>query len=314
MATMKAVRFHEYGGPDVLRFEDAPRPDPAADEVLIRVHASGVNPVDWKIRAGRARRWRSYNLPLIPGWDVSGVVEAVGSEAKRLKPGDEVYSRPDLTRNGSYAEYIVVRESEVALKPKSMDHVVAAAIPLAGLTAWQALFDGDRLQSGQTILIHAAAGGVGSFAVQMAKLRGARVIGTASPRNHEFLKSLGADEVVDYNRVKFEDAVHDVDMVLDTMGSHDDIQDRSWKVLRPGGILVGILDMPSDEKAAEHGVRKAHVLVRADVPQLEEIAKLADAGKIKPVIQAVLPLAEARQAQEMSATGHTRGKIVLRVV
>jgi NADPH:quinone reductase-like Zn-dependent oxidoreductase len=312
MATMKAVRIHEYGGPEVLKYEDAPRPNPAPDEILIRVHAAGVNPVDWKVRAGFAKDRLKYKMPFIPGWDVSGVVEAAGASAKRLKVGDEVYGRPDIARDGSYAEYIAVRESEAALKPKSIDYVTAAAIPLAALTAWQALFDGAKLSAGQTVLIHGAAGGVGSFAVQFAKLKGARVIGTASKKNHEFLRSLGADEVIDYNTTKFEDAVHDVDAVFDTITG--ETADRSWQVIKKGGAYVSILAPPSQEKAAAHGVRAVHTFVQLNLDELNEISKLVDAGKVKVIIEKVLPLAEARAAQESNATGHTRGKIVLRVV
>lgn len=312
MATMKAVRVHEYGGPEVLKYEDAPKPTPAADEVLIRVHAAGLNPVDWKVRAGLAKGRLNYKMPFIPGWDVSGVVEAVGSGAKRLKVGDEVYSRPDISRDGSYAEYIVVRESEVALKPKSIDHVTAAAIPLASLTAWQALFDAAKLTAGQTVLIHGAAGGVGTFAVQFAKTKGARVIATASKKNHDFLRSLGADEVIDYNTTKFEDVVHDVDAVLDTITG--ETADRSWQVIKKGGVYVSILAPPSKERAAERGVRAEHVFVQAKPDQLDEIGKLVDAGKVNVIIEKVFPLTQARAAQELNATGHTRGKIVLRVV
>jgi NADPH:quinone reductase-like Zn-dependent oxidoreductase len=312
MATMKAVQIHEYGGPEVLRYEDAPRPDPASSEVLIRVHAAGVNPVDWKVRQGFAKERLKYTMPFIPGWDVSGVIEAVGPDTARLRRGDEVYSRPDIARNGSYAEYIVVRESEVALKPKSIDHVTAGAIPLTALTAWQALFDAAKLAAGQTVLIHGAAGGVGTFAVQFAKLKGARVIGTASKRNHDFLRSLGADDVIDYNTTKFEDVVHDVDVVLDTITG--ETTDRSWQVLKKGGILVSILMPPSPEKAAQHGVRCAHTFVQPNIGQLDEIAKLVDSGKLKVIIDKIFPLVEARAAQELNATGHTRGKIILRVI
>jgi NADPH:quinone reductase-like Zn-dependent oxidoreductase len=202
----------------VLRYEDTPRPAPAAGEVLIKIRAAAVNPADWKIRAGYAKDFLKYKLPFIPGWDASGVIEEVGAGAARLKKGDEVYTRPDITRDGSYAEYIIVRESEVALKPKSLDHVHAAAIPLAALTAWQALFDAGGLTAGQRVLIHAAAGGVGSFAVQLARWKGAHVIGTASARNQQFLRELGADETIDYNAGRFEDVVRDVDVVLDAMG------------------------------------------------------------------------------------------------
>jgi NADPH:quinone reductase-like Zn-dependent oxidoreductase len=207
---------------------------------------------------------------------------------------------------------MVVKESEVALKPKSIDHVTAAAVPLAALTAWQALFDAAKLSAGQTILIHGAAGGVGCFAVQFARLKGAHVIGTASQRNHEFLRSLGADEVIDYNTTKFEDVVHDADAVLDTITG--DTADRSYQVLKKGGIYVSILAPPSREKAAAHGVRCAHTFVQPNVAQLDEIAKLIDSGKLKVVIEKVFPLAEAAAAQDLNSTRHTRGKIVLRVV
>jgi len=312
MATMKAVRVHEYGGPEVLRYEDAPRPEAGPGEVLIRVHAAAINPVDIAVRAGFFKERIKYPLPMIPGWDVSGVVEAVGPGVSRLKVGDEVYSRPDLGRNGSYAEYIAVKESEVALKPKSIDHMHAAAIPLAALTAWQALFDAGKLSGGQTVLIHGAAGGVGSFAVQFARIKGARVIGTASQRNHDFLRSLGADQTIDYNTTKFETVVHDVDMVLDCITG--ETADRSYGVIKNGGIYVSILMPPSAEKAAAHGVRTAHVFVQPNTEQLGEIAKLVDSGKLKITLEKVFPLADARAAQELNATKHTRGKIVLRVL
>jgi len=312
MATMKAVRIHEYGGPEVLKYEDAPRPEPAAGEVLIRVHAAAINPVDVAIRAGYFKDRMPRKMPTILGWDVSGVVEAVGAGVSRLKVGDAVYSRPDLAREGSYAEYMVAKESEVALKPKSIDHVNAAAIPLVALTAWQALFDAGKLSAGQTVLIHGAAGGVGCFAVQFAKIKGAHVIGTASARNHEFLRSIGADQVIDYNTTRFEDVVHDVDMVLDTVTG--DTADRSYQVIKKGGVYVSILRPPSPEKAAEYGVRWQHVFVQPNVAELDEIAKLVDSGKVKVILEKVFPLAEARAAQELVALRHSRGKVVLRVV
>jgi NADPH:quinone reductase-like Zn-dependent oxidoreductase len=207
---------------------------------------------------------------------------------------------------------MAARESEVALKPKSIDHVTSAAIPLAALTAWQVLFDNAQLAAGQTVLIHGAAGGVGHFAVQLAKIKGARVIATASPRNHEFLRSLGADQVIDYNTTRFEDVVHDVDVVLDTITG--DTADRSYQVIKKGGIYVTILRPPSEEKAAAHGVRTGHTFVQANVAQLDELAKLVDSGKLKASIEKVFPLAESGAAHDLNATGHTRGKIVLRVV
>lgn len=311
MTTMKAVAMHAYGGPEVLKYEDAARPDPATGEVLVRVHAAAVNPVDWKVRAGHLRGFLNYSLPLIPGWDLSGVVDATGAGVTDWKQGDAVYARPDLRRNGAYAEYIAVRASELGRKPRSIDHVQASAIPLACLTAWQALFDAGGLKAGQRVLIHAAAGGVGTFAVQLAKWKGAHVVGTASERNHAFLRELGADEVIDYTKTNFEEVVRDVDVVLDTLAGQT--RDRSWNVLKKDGILVSILGQPSPDDAAQHGVRAAGVFVEPNQAQLGEIAKLVDSGKLRPIIETVLPLAQAARAHEMNQTLHTRGKIVLQV-
>jgi len=312
MTTMKAVRMHAYGGPEVLKYEDAPRPEPATGEVLVKVHAAGVNPVGWKIRDGYMKNFLHYSLPFILGWDLSGVVEAVGPGVTDWKAGDEVYSRPDLGRNGAYAEYIAARASELGRKPKSLDHVNSSAIPLAALTAWQAMFDAGGLTAGQRILIHAAAGGVGTFAVQLAKWKGAYVIGTASERNHAILRELGADEVIDYNRTPFETVVRDVDVVLDAMGG--ETRQRSWQVLKKGGILVSIVGPPSAEDAAAHGVRQAGIFVQPNRAQLEEIARLVDSSKLRPIVEEVLPLKHAALAHEKNQTLHTRGKLVLRVV
>ena len=308
---MKAVRIHSYGGPEVLQYEAAPRPKPGKGEVLIRVHAAGVNPIDWKVRAGYMKDFIPHSFPLILGWDVSGVIEEVGPNVSRSKKGDEVYSLPDHTRDGAYAEYIVVRESEVALKPNALHHVRAAAVPLATLTAWQALFDTAQLQPRQRVLIHGAAGGVGHFAVQLAKWKGAHVIGTASAKNHEMLYKLGADELIDYTTQRFEDVTRNIDVVLDTIGG--DTQERSWQVLKKGGILVSFVQSPSENKAKQHGVRGIRLGARPNGQELVEIAKIVDAGKLAPVIDRILPLSEARRAHELSQSGHTRGKIVLRV-
>ncbi len=312
MRTMKAVCIYSYGGPGVLVYENAPRPHPGDGEVLVRVHAAGINPVDWKIREGHLKEMLHHTLPLILGWDVSGVVETAGPGLTRLKVGDEVFSRPDISRDGAYAEFIVMKESDVALKPKSIDHLHAAALPLSGLTAWQTLFDAAALAAGQRVLIHAAAGGVGHLAVQLAKWKGAHVIGTAAAKNHEFLRKLGVDQVVDYNTERFEDVVQPVDVVLDTIGG--DTQERSWKVLKRGGILVSIASPPTAEAAAAHGVRQAFVFTQPNAGQLAEIAKLADAEKLKVIVETVLPLSDATRGQELSQRGHTQGKIVLRVV
>jgi len=312
MKTMKAVSIYSYGGPEVLSYREVPYPHPADGEVLVRVHAAGINPVDWKIREGHLKGLLAHTFPLILGWDVSGVVEAVGRAGViRLKVGDEVFSRPDILRDGAYAEFIVMKESEVALKPKRIDHNHAAAIPLAGLAAWQSLFTAGGLTSGQKILIHAAAGGVGSLAVQLAKLTGAYVIGTASAKNHDFVRNLGADRVIDHTTQRFEAEVLELDMVLDTIGG--ETQARSWKTLKRGGILVSLAEKPSQEQAALLGVRQAFVFIEPNAEQLAELAQLVDAGKLKAIVETILPLSDAARGQELSERGHTRGKIVLRV-
>ncbi|MBL8250482.1 MAG: NADP-dependent oxidoreductase [Candidatus Competibacter sp.] len=308
---MKAVRIHAYGGLDVLHYEDIPMPKLNPDDILIRVRAAAINPVDWKIREGYLQSALQHRLPLTLGWDVSGEVVEAGPEAAGFKAGDEVYVRPDIERDGGYAEYIAVKASEAARKPATLDHIHAAAVPLAALTAWQSLVDAAGLQAGQTVLVHAAAGGVGSLAVQLAKARGARVIATASAINTGLVAELGADHFIDYTKTRFEDAVKEVDVVFDTIGG--DTQDRSWQVLKPGGILVSVVSPPSKEIAAERGVRRAFVFIHADGEQLAAIARLIDEGKMKPIIHTVLPLAEARQAHAISQGGHARGKIVLQV-
>lgn len=308
---MNVVRIHGYGGPEVLVHEDAPRPEPGREDLLVRVHAAGVNPVDWKIREGHLRPLLRHRLPLTLGWDVSGVVEAAGPDVEGFAPGDEIYARPDISRDGAYAEYLALKAAEAAPKPKTLDHVHAAAVPLAALTAWQTLFDVANLAAGQRVLIHAAAGGVGHFAVQLARWKGAFVIGTCSGRNADFVRALGADEVIDYTATRFEDAARDVDVVFDTMGGQ--VQQRSFRVLKRGGVLVSIVEPFSRLTAALRGVRAHFLFVQPHAGQLAELARLIDGGTIKPVVETVLPLAEARQAHELSRAGRTRGKIVLQV-
>ncbi len=312
MKTMKAVCIYSYGGPEVLVYEDAPRPHPGPGEVLVKIHAAGINPVDWKIREGHLKEMLHHTFPLVLGWDLSGVVESLGAETSRLKVGDAVFSRPDIARDGAYAEFIVVKESELALKPKSIDHIHAAALPLVALTAWQTLFDAAGLSAGQRVLIHAASGGVGHIAVQLAKEKGAHVIGTAAAKNHVFLRKLKVDQMIDYDTERFEDVVKPVDVVLDTIGG--DTQARSWKVLKPGGILVSIASPPDAKVAAEHGVRQAFVFTQPNAAQLAEIAQLVDAEKLKVIVETILALSDATRGQELSERGHTRGKIVLRVI
>ena len=311
--TMKAVRIHKYGEPEVLQYEDLPRPQVVAPtEMLVRVHAAGVNPVDSAIRAGRVKEIFPVTFPWIPGSDLSGVVEEVGGNVTRFKTNDEVFALLNPAEGGAYGEYVVVRESDVALKPKSLQHIRAAAIPVAAITAWNALFETGQLQAGQHVLIHGGAGGVGHFAVQLAKRVRAHVIATASAKNHELISELGADEVIDYHAQKFENVARNIDIVLDTIGS--DTQERSWKVLKKGGILVSIVQPPSEEMAKAVGARGAMVQSRPDGAKLAEIAKIIDSGNLAPVIDRILPLSEARRAQELSQSGHTRGKLVLRVV
>ncbi len=309
---MKAVRIHEYGNENVLKYEDALIPEIQDDDVLIKIYAAGVNPVDWKIREGYLKEMIPYEFPLTLGWDVSGVIETVGSKVTTFQTGDAVYSRPDIARNGTYAEHIAVKSNEVALKPKSIDHNHAASIPLAGLTAWQALFEIAHLSQGQRVLIHAAAGGVGSFAVQLAKTRGAYVIGTASAGKHEYVRGLGADEAVDYTSVKFEDVVKDVDVVFDTIGG--DTLERSWKVLKGSGHLVSITEIPFEEKAKAHNVKSDFLFVQPNAEQLGKIADLVDQGKIKTHLEKVFPLQHTKDAHVLSQTGRVGGKIVLQVI
>lgn len=307
---MKAVQMHRFGGPEVLVYGEAPRPQPAQGEALVRVHAAGINPVDWKTRKGEGVARLIQEFPAVLGWDISGVVEEVGPGVGSLRPGDEVYGLIRFPQpGGGYAEYAAAPEEHLAPKPRSLDHVHAAAVPLAALTAWQALFDTAGLQPGQRVLIHAAAGGVGHFAVQLAKWKGAHVIGTASSRNVEFLRGLGADEVVDYTVTPFEEAVRDVDVVLDCVGG--ETLERSWQVLRPGGVLVTIVGRSPLDKAQEYGVRAERIIVRPDRQQLQELARLIDAGAVRPVVSLVLPLREAPRAHEISEEGHVRGKLVL---
>jgi len=308
---MKAVRIHEYGNADVLAYEDAPLPSITSNDVLVRVVAASVNPVDWKIREGYLRQMISYPLPLTLGWDVSGVVEAVGAGVSRFKVGDAVFSRPDIKRNGTYAEYVAIREDEVAYKPKTVSHVEAASLPLAGITAWEALFTAAQLAAKQRVLIHAGSGGVGSLAVQLAKSRGAFVIATTSGRNRAFVKSLGADEVIDYRAQPFEEVVNDVDVVFDTIGG--EVQDSSWSVLKPGGILVSIISPPSKERAKTLGVRNAFVFIEPNAEILAQLSELVDIGWLRPIVGAEFALEDVAKAHALSQTGRAVGKIVLYV-
>ncbi|MFI9341954.1 NADP-dependent oxidoreductase [Streptomyces sp. NPDC052773] len=308
--TMRAVSQDVLGGPEVLKIVETERPAPRPNEVLVRVRAAGVNPTDWKHRANGGFLGEP---PFVLGWDVSGVVEATGIGVAAFRPGDEVFGMvPYPFGHGSHAEYVTVPARALAPKPAGIDHVQAGALPLVSLTAWQALVETAELRAGQRVLIHAAAGGVGHVAVQIAKARGAYVIGTASAGKHGFLRELGADEVIDYRETDFAEVVKDVDVVLDTIGGDHSV--RSLRVLRPGGVVVSILPVGSDdfyEEADRLGVLAVRMLVDADRTGMLEIARLVEQGALRPTIAGTFPLAEAAEAHRRGETGRTTGKLVL---
>ena len=313
MERMRAVRQETLGGPEVLALTETDRPEPAPTEILVRVHAAGVNPVDWKVRQSGGLLGAP---PFTVGWDVSGVVEQVGVGVTRFAPGEEVYGMPRFPREaGGYAEYVTGPSRHFARKPASVDHVAAAGLPLAGLTGWQALVDTARLAAGQRVLVHAAAGGVGHLAVQLAKARGGYVLATASAAKHEFVRAVGADEVIDYTATDFTIHAGEVDVVLDPVGG--EYAQRSLRVLRPGGILVSVTGLGSAAElaaaAGRIGVRAATLLVEPDHAGLERLAELVDTGRLRVHVSETFPLAEAARAHEASQTGRTTGKIVLLV-
>src|SRR6266702_1991652 len=309
--TMKAVVIHEYGGAEVLKYEDVPQPEPKQDQLRIRVIAAGVNPVDWMIRSGMLDKEGRRTFPIILGGDISGVVEKVGSEITRFKPGDPVFAYVSLDNSGGYAQYALVTEREAAPKPRSLIYVEAAAVPIVALTAWQALIDTAKLKAGQTVLVHGGSGGVGSFAIQIAKAHGAKVIATASTANQDLLKQLGADVAIDYRTTKFEDVAKDVDVVLDSVGK--DTLACSYGVVKKGGFIASLVAQPDQAELEKQGIRGAPISVKPNSDELMEITKLIEEKKIKPVVSQVLPLTEAVKAQEQAATHHTRGKIVLKI-
>ncbi|GHG82007.1 NADP-dependent oxidoreductase [Streptomyces griseocarneus] len=311
---MRAISQNVAGGPDVLELVETDRPEPRPTEILVRVHAAGVNPVDWKTRA-RGTLVSGATPPYTVGWDVAGVVEAVGAGVTLFAPGDEVYGMPRFPHAaGAYADYVTAPSRHFAHSPAGLGHIHSAALPLAALTAWQALVDTADVRPGQRVLVHAAAGGVGHLAVQIAKARGAYVIGTASEPKHALLRDLGADELIDYTRQDFADVVHDVDVVLDTIGG--DYAARSLRTLRPGGTLLLIVPpddtFPADAARAA-GIRATHVLVEPDHQGLREITALVESGRLRVEVDAVFPLEEAAKAHELGERGRTTGKIVLAV-
>jgi NADPH:quinone reductase-like Zn-dependent oxidoreductase len=309
MPMMKAVIIREYGGPEVLKLEDVPRPEPKENEVLVRVIAAGVNPIDAIIREGTYAKEFGTRLPLVPGYDIAGVVEKVGKKIAKLKTGDAVYGY--VLGGGGYAEYAVAPEGEMSLKPESLSFVAAAAVPLAALTAWQALIDNAKVKAGQAVLIHGGSGGVGTMAIQIAKARGAHVIATASTSNQDLLKELGADVAIDYTKTKFEDVARDVDVVLDSVGK--DTLARSYGVVKRGGFIATLVSRLDQTELDKRGIRGASISVKPNVRELGEITKLIEEKKIKPVVTRMISLADAVNAQQQIATHHTRGKIVLRI-
>jgi NADPH:quinone reductase-like Zn-dependent oxidoreductase len=332
---MQAFFIRRYGGPDVLEQGELPPPALGARDVRIAVHAASVNPIDWKVRQGKTRAVLPYRFPLVLGNDCSGVVSEVGASVTEFRPGDAVYARLDKDRIGAFAEEVVASADSVAPKPARLSHVEAASLPLVALTAWQALVDEARVQKGQTVLVHAGAGGVGSVAVQLARHLGAHVMTTASAKNHDFVRSLGAQTVVDYHAQRFEDVVKDADAVFDTVGA--DTQLRSFRCVKRGGIVVSITDRPdvafakelgvtpllwpvflamgfrAHQAARRHGARYRYLFMRPSGEQLRRIGELVDAGTLKPHVDRVFPFAQAKEAVAHAESGKARGKVVIQV-
>ena len=307
---MKAVQINSFGDQSVLELNDIEIPTPAANEVLIKVKSAAVNPVDWKIREGYLQAMLNHTLPLTLGWDVSGEVVAAGEQVSQLKVGDAVYSRPDIAKNGSYAEYMTAAADEVSLKPTSLSWQEAAGVPLAALTAWQALYELAKLKDGERVLIHAGSGAVGQFAIQLAKLRGAYVYTTTSSTNTGLVRTLGADQAIDYHQEDFSE-LKDIDVVFDTIGGETLV--NSWKTLKKGGRLVSIIEEPAEATATEHGVTAFFCFVQPNSEQLDRLAEFANAGQLKVNIDSEFRLDEIAKAHERSQTGRAQGKIIINV-
>lgn len=310
---MKAVQIQEYGTSDVLKIHDIDTPQCKPDEVLIKVKAAGINPIDWKVRQGLYADAFSLNFPIILGWDMAGVVESVGNEVTNFKAGDEVYGLIDFPNAGNcYAEYLCAKADQIWLKPKNFNFEQAAACPLVALTAWQVLFDIGQLQPGQNVLIHAGSGGVGHVAIQLAKAKGAKVYTTCSKSKAPLAKELGADFVIDYQQANFEDELSEMDLVIDTVGP--DIAKRSFAVLKNGGTLVSIASQITDDLqqlADAKQIKALWHIVHPSQAQLKDIAQLADDGLFKTFVSEVMPYSDVNQAHQKIEAGHTQGKIVL---
>ncbi len=306
--TIQAIRVHRYGGPEELKLEQIQRPEPQAGEVLVRIHAAGVNPIDWKIRAGWLKEFIPVQFPYTPGLDLAGVVEEIGPGVTAFQKGQAVFGQ---SPKGAYAEYAVAPVEKLAPKPQTLSFDEAAAIPIGATTAWQGIFDQGGLQAGQRILIQGAAGGVGLFAVQFARWKGTHVIGTTSTANVDFVRSLGAETVIDYTSTPVEQVVHDVDIVFDTVGGNT--LEFSLRVLKRGGTLVTIAGQPPEEKVRERGVRVASFSAQVSSDLLRTFAQLIDEGQIKVFVGERFSLNQAQQAHERSQKGHGRGRIVLSI-
>ncbi|MDN6385931.1 MAG: NADP-dependent oxidoreductase [Alkalibacterium sp.] len=309
---MKAIVIEQYGEANELVEKELPIPEIKSNQVLIEMHATSINPIDWKIRTGYFSENMPFEFPLILGWDAAGVVSKVGSDVTKFKEGDEVFARPAMA-NGTYAEYVAVDESLVALKPENVSYNDAASVPLAGLTAWQSLLDFGKIKSGDKVLIHAGAGGVGSLGIQIAKHFGAYVYSTASGKNEDYLKQLGVDEFINYKTTDFTDVVKDADLVVDTMGG--DILEKSLDVVKDGGKLVSISGQPNAEKAAKRDIETKALWLDPNGKQLAEMGELMSKGIIKAQIGHKLPLTKEglREAHKISETHHAKCKIVIEI-
>jgi NADPH:quinone reductase-like Zn-dependent oxidoreductase len=309
--TMKAIVAHQWGGPDVLKFEEFPLPQAKENEILIKSFAAGVNSFDGTLLTGKYAKAFGTQLPWIPGYDVAGTVEKIGANVKKFKIGDPVYAFISIPNGGGYAEYALAKENQAALKPATLSFAEAAGVPSVALTAWQSLVDKANVQPGQTVLIQGASGGIGIFAIPIAKVRGAKVLATASTANQDFLKQLGADVAIDYKTQKFEDIAKDVDVVVDGVGG--ETLKRSYPIVKRGGILVSLVGRVDQAELDKYGIRGVSLEAQYNGDQLAEIGKLIDAKKINVVVSETFPLADAAKALAKADTGHARGKIVLKV-
>jgi len=310
---MKAVVINQYGGKEELVEQEVNKPNAQANQVVLKLEATSINPIDWKLREGYLKAIFDWKFPIILGWDAAGVITDIGSNVTKWKVGDRVFSRPETTRLGTYAEYIAIDEHLLAKLPDSISYEEAAAVPLAGLTAWQALFTHGHLKEGETVLIHAGAGGVGIFSIQLAKYVGAHVITTASEKNHELLYSLGADQVIDYKKENFEDILKDVDLVFDTIGG--EVAENSYKVLKQKtGRLITIVGEPNHDTAKSHNVSAKGIWLQPDGEQLQRMADLMENKKIKSIVGATFPFSKQGiyDAHALSETHHAVGKIVIK--